>query len=173
MPKKVKEEKPHHKQAYELYFLLPPEKRSIREVARQLGKSPSTVQSWAESFNWKERAEIRDSELSRQFQEIQKENNDTLLNVKASFHKILKALIAQAIADIKDGELKIYNVNDLIKVMELDMALLGEVDRQASSQMDALTEALKQSAQIFGMDNQEWEYDGKDRIEGEDIDKDQ
>ncbi len=174
MGKKVKEEKLHHKEAFELYFVLPPEKRTIREVARQLKKSPSTVQVWAESFNWKERAEIRDGELNRQFQEIQKENNDTLLNVKASFHKILKALIGQAIQDIKSGELKIYNINDLIKVMELDMALLGEVDRQAANQMDALTEAVRQSAQLFGVDdNTKWEYDGKERLEGEDIGDDQ
>ncbi len=167
MVKKVKEEKLHHKEAFELFYVLPPEKRSIREVARQLKKAPSTVQTWADSFNWKERVEIKDAQLEHQFREIQKENNDSLLEIKATFHKMLKAIIGTAIKDIRDGELKVYNINELLKVMEMDMALLGETDRQAGNQMDALTEAMKQSAALFGKEaNTEWVYDGKDRIEG-------
>ena len=169
MPKKIKEEKIHHKEAFEIFFLLPPEKRSIREVARQLKKSASTVQSWAESFNWKERVEIRENQINQQFQEIQKQNNDSLLDMKATFHKMIKGLLANAVKDIKSGDLKVTNINELVKLMEIDLNLLGEVDRVNVNKMDALTEAIKQSAVLFGQDK-EYVYDGKDRIEGEEND---
>jgi hypothetical protein len=162
---KVKEEKQHHKEAFEIYFLLPPEKRSIREVARRLKKAPSTVQSWAESFDWKERVTIREAQVSRQFQEVQKQNNDTLVESKATFYKILKALIAEAIEDIKKKKLKIESVNDLHKVMTLALDLLGEEDRKAQGQLNDFTQALQASVQMFGGQAAQWTYDGNDRIE--------
>jgi hypothetical protein len=165
---KVQEEKQHHKEAYEIYFMMPSETRSIRAVARQLNKAPSTIQSWAESFNWKERVEIREAEISARFKEVQAKNDDTLVNMKASFHKILKALVADAIDRIKKQKLTIDSVPELIKVMELDMKLLGEDDRQQQNQLNEMTQALQASMQMFGMSDQQYTYDGNDRIEGDD-----
>ncbi|QFG05314.1 terminase small subunit [Bacillus phage 031MP004] len=170
--KKVKEEKQHHREAFELYYVLPEDKRSIREVARQLGKAPSTIQCWADSFNWKERVEIRDANVKRQFKEIQKQNDDTLVSIKASFHKILKVMIANAIEDIKKGKLRVDNVNELVRIMELDLKLLGEDDRQAQNNFNAVVEALKTSAEMFGMDMSGVEYDGNDRPEGDEDEDD-
>ncbi|QFG05668.1 terminase small subunit [Bacillus phage 035JT001] len=168
--KKVKEEKQHHKEAFELYYLLPEGKRSIREVARQLKKAPSTIQCWADSFNWKERVEIRDANVRQQFKDIQKQNDDTLVSIKASFHKMLKVMIANAIGDIKKGKLRVENVNELVRIMELDLKLLGEDDRQAQNNFNAVVEALKTSAEMFGMNMDGLEYDGKERPEGDDDD---
>lgn len=164
--KKVQEEKQHHREAFEMYYLMPQDKRSIRAVARELGKSASTVQSWAKSFDWQERVEIRDGQVQKRFKELQAQNDDTLVNIKASFHKILKALIAEGIDNIKKKRLGIDNVNELLKVMELDMRLLGEDDRKSQSQLNELTEALQASVQMFGQ-GQVYEYDGNSRIEGE------
>lgn len=170
--KKVQEEKQHHREAFELYLMLSPDKRSIREVARQLKKAPSTVQSWSESFDWKERVEIREAQVKKQFQDLQQKNNDTLVDMKATFHKILKSLIADAIEQMKKKHLSIDDVGDLIKVMKLDLELLGEEDRKAQAQLNDLTEALKASVGMFGGQAAQWTYDGKDRIEGEDDDND-
>jgi len=164
---KVSVEKQHHKEAYEIYYMMPSEKRSIRAVARQLGKAPSTIQSWAESFNWQERVEVREAEIAARFKEIQAKNDDTLINMKASFHKVLKATIAEAIEDIKKKRLKIESIPELLKVMELDMKLLGEEDRQAQNQLNEMTQALQASMQFFGQGDQQYTYDGNDRIEGE------
>lgn len=171
--KKVQNEQQHHREAFEMYYVMPQEKRSVRAVARELGRAPSTIQSWSESFNWKERCEIRDSQVKRQFRELQAQNDDTLVNIKASFHKLLKALIAEAIQGIKNKKLKIDNVNELLRVMQLDLELLGEEDRKAHNQLNDLTEALKASAQLFGQDMNNYVYDGNDRIptaEGEEND---
>lgn len=168
--KKVQEEKQHHKEAYEIYYLLPQDKRSIREVARVLKKAPSTIQSWAESFNWKERVEIRDAQVSKQFQQLQAQNDETLVSIKASFHKILKALIADAIDRIKKKHLGIDDVKELVKVMEFDLKLLGEEDRAAQNQFQSMLEAIQASTQLFGNNETEWTYDGKDRPEGDDND---
>lgn len=168
---KVREEKQHHKEAFELFYALPIDKRSIREVARQLKKAPSTVQTWAESFNWKERVEVRDGQVQKQFKELQQRNNDTLVEIKASFHKILKALIAEAIPRITAKSFRIEDINELIKVMKLDLELLGEEDRKQQNQLNDLTEALKASVNMFGGQAANWTYDGNDRLpEGDDND---
>jgi transposase len=169
--KRLQEEKQHHREAFELYYIMPKDKRSVREVARQLNRAPSTIQTWAQSFNWQERAEIRDSQVQQRFKEVQAANDDTLVNIKASFHKILKALIAEAISDVKLKKLKIDNVNELLRVMEMDMNLLGEEDRRAHNQLNDLTEAIKASVQMFN-NGEDFVYDGNDRIpeDGEDDD---
>ena len=170
--KKIQEERQHHKEAFEVYLMLPPEQRSIRETARRLKKAPSTVQSWAESFNWQERVEVREAQVQSQFQEIQAKNNETLVDMKANFHKILKALIAEAIHNITKKKLVIEDVNDLIKVMKLDLELLGDEDRKAQNELNALTEAVRASVQMFGGNAAQWTYDGNDRLEGEEDDED-
>lgn len=170
--KKVSEEKQHHKEAFEVYLMLPPEQRSIREVARRLKKAPSTVQTWAESFSWKERVEVREAQVQQQFKEIQAKNNETLVDMKANFHKVLKALIAEAISNITHKRLVIEDVNDLIKVMKLDLELLGDEDRKAQNELNALTEAVRASVQLFGGNTAQWTYDGKDRLEGDDNEDD-
>jgi hypothetical protein len=167
---RLKEEKPQHKEAFELYLMLPPEQRSLREVARRLKKAPSTIQVWSESFNWQERVEVREAQVQKQFNELQAKNNETLVDMKANFHKVLKALIAEAIQNIKDKKLIIEDVNDLIKVMKLDLELLGDEDRKAQNELNALTEAVRASVQMFGGNAAQWTYDGKDRLEGDDND---
>lgn len=163
----IKVEKQQHREAFEVYYLLGEGKRSIRKVAKQLGRPPSTIQIWAQSFNWQERAEIRDAEVQRQFGELQKKTNDTLVDMKATYHKFLKALIAEALADMKAKKLKIESIGELIKVMELDLSLLGEEDRRAQGQMEQLNQAIQASLTMFGYTNPNMEYDGKDRIEGD------
>jgi hypothetical protein len=167
-----KVEQQHHREAFEMYYMMNPDKRSMREVARQVGKAASTVQGWAKAFNWEERVQVRDAQVARQFSELQQRNNDTLVEIKASFHKVLKALIADAIESIKKKRLGIEDVNDLLKVMKLDLELLGEEDRKAQAQLNDLTEALKASVNMFGGQAAQWTYDGNDRIEGDDNDDD-
>jgi transposase len=159
---KVQNEKQIHKEAFEAYYLMGDE-RSIRKVAKQLGRSHSTVQVWAKSFNWEERVEVRDALIQQQFDERVKKTNDSLVDMKANFHKFLKYLIAEALQDAQQKKLKIGSVSELIRVIELDLSLLGEDDRKARSQLDALSQA------ITGMGGgQQFVYDGKDRIDEND-----
>ena len=58
-------EQEHHRRAFEVYFSLGA-KRSYREVARQLGVSPSAVKLWSRSFAWQKRLGERDAAVARQ-----------------------------------------------------------------------------------------------------------
>jgi hypothetical protein len=153
----VKEEKPIHKKAFEVYYQLG-EERSIRKVAAKMNKSPATIQNWSGSFNWKERVEIRDATVQ---ETLEKKVIDTVVSLKADYHKILKATILGAVQDIKDGKLKVESISDLRTVMEMDLKLMGEEDRRNKGQMDALNDAIAASMQMFGG----MVYDGKARMD--------
>ena len=159
-----KQEKPIQREAFEVYYLLG-EERSIRKVARQVNKSATTIQNWSNQFNWQERVEIRDSTVKRAFEEKVEKVDDTVVNIKAQYHKVLKFVIAEALKDIQSGRLKITNIRDLIGVIELDMSLLGEEDRRSQGQMEDLNKAITSSLAIFGQQQGNFEYDGKDRME--------
>lgn len=152
----VKEEKPIHRKAFEIYYQLG-EERSIRKVAKKLDKSPATIQNWSHSFNWRERVEIRDTTVA---ETLEKKVIDTVVTLKADYHKILKATILTAVQDIKDGKLKIETIQDLRTVMEMDLKLMGEEDRRNKGQMDALSDAIAASMQMFGG----MTYDGNARL---------
>lgn len=159
--KRLTEEKPYMKEAFEMYYLMG-ESRSLRQLAKKLGKSVSTISVWNSSFNWQERIEIRDTKVAKEFNKKMAETNDTVVNMKANFHKMLKVSIANAVDDIRRGNIKITNIRELLEVMRFDLELLGEEDRRAQSQMDALTGAIQQSMVQFG---HAFTYDGKDRID--------
>lgn len=153
----IKEEKPLHRKGFEVYYSLG-EERSIRKVAAKLKKSPATIQNWSNSFNWKERVEIRDTTVA---ETLEKKVIDTVVSLKADYHKILKATIFGAVEDIKSGKLKIETISDLRTVMEMDLKLMGEEDRRNKGQMDALNDAIAASLQMFGG----MAYDGKARMD--------
>jgi hypothetical protein len=157
----VKKEELKHKKAFEVYYSLG-EKRSTRATAKKVGVSPGTIQNWSKSFNWAERVEIRDATVG---EALEQKAIDTVVTLKADYHKIIKATIFAAIERIKSGELRIENVNDLRMLVQLDLDLLGEEDRRNKGQMDAMTNAIQASLQMFGGSV----YDGKARIEDEDV----
>jgi hypothetical protein len=134
------------------------EERSIRKVATKINKSPASVQNWKASFNWAERVEIRDATVS---EVLEKRVIDTVVSLKADYHKILKATVLTAVAAIRDGTLKIESINDLRMVMEMDLKLMGEEDRRNKGQMDALNDAIAASMQMFGG----MTYDGNPRMD--------
>lgn len=153
----VKEEKPIHRKAFEVYYSLGDE-RSIRKVAAKMKKSPATIQNWSNSFNWRERVEVRDVTVA---ETLEKKVIDTVVTLKADYHKILKATILTAVQDIKEGKLKVNSISDLKMVMEMDLNLMGEEDRRNKGQMDALSEAISTSMRMFGG----MTYDGKARMD--------
>ena len=156
----VKEEKPIHKKAFEIYYSLG-EERSIRRVAGEMNKSPTTIHNWSKSFNWKERVEVRDATVS---DVMEKKVVDTVVTLKADYHKIIKATIMRAVEDIKNGNLKIESIGDLQKMIDLDLTLMGEEDRRAKGMMDELNNAITTSMNIFG----NMQYDGSDRMDDND-----
>lgn len=143
------------KEAFEYYYTLGGD-RSLREVARKFNKSLTTIHKWNKSFNWQERCEIRDAENGRRLEE---RNNDTIVEVKAKYHKVLKALVGKFVEDLNNGRIKIDKISDLVKIIELDMKLLGETETKGSGLMSDLLDAIHSGKQLLQEDGL---YDNED-----------
>lgn len=117
----IKKETLKHKEAFELYYGLGNE-RSLQKVADEYGVTLKAVHQWNVSFNWQERVIQRDTEIGRKLQE---KNIDTILNEKANYRKIIKLAVGQIVDSMREGEIT-YKIQDLDKLIRLDMYLLGE-----------------------------------------------
>ena len=117
----IKKETLKHKEAFELYYGLGNE-RSLQKVADEYGVTLKAVHQWNVSFNWQERVVQRDTEIGRKLQE---RNIDTILNEKANYRKIIKLAVGQIVDSMREGEIT-YKIQDLDKLIRLDMYLLGE-----------------------------------------------
>lgn len=137
--RKERPETLEQKQAFEYYYNLD-SNRNLREVARHFGKSPATIFNWNKKFNWQERVEIRDSENARR---IEQASNETIVEVKAKYHKIIKAVIGKFVEDFQQGNIKIRSIKDLEKLMRLDLELLGEDSRKTEGYMEELNRAIQ------------------------------
>lgn len=119
----IKKETLKHKEAYEYYYSLGDD-RSLQKVADEFGVTLKAVAQWNMSFNWQERTVQRDTEIGKKLQE---KTIDTILNEKANYRKIIKLAVGQIVESMRAGEMT-YKIQDLDKLIRLDMYLLGEND---------------------------------------------
>lgn len=145
MSNTVLEEKAEHRRAFEIYYAMG-EERGLRPVAKQLNRSLTTIHNWSKAFDWKERIEIRDTMIAQQ---TEKKVVETVVEIKANYHKILKAAIYQFVEDFKSGKIKINSIHELERAMRLDLELLGEEDRKQNKMMDDLSQAIQASMELF------------------------
>lgn len=141
----IKEEKEIHRQAFEFYYLLG-KKRNLRDVAKEFNKSLTSVHNWSQSFDWKNRIEIREIETARM---LENETNETVVEIKARYQTILKALIEQAMKDFREEKFKIETPLDLIRVMQMSLELIGEGNTGSAGLMNELTEAISSGRKLY------------------------
>lgn len=141
----VKEEKDIHRQAFEYYYALGSD-RNLREVSREFNKSLTSVHNWSISFDWKSRIELRDAETSKL---LEKKTNETIVEIKAKYHTFLKAMIAKAIEDFKARKIVIETPLDLVRIMQMDLELMGEGDNGKSGMMNELTDAITAGRKLY------------------------
>lgn len=137
-----------HKQIFEQYFMMGND-RSLVKLRKKLmsSKRPQdvlslkTLQRWSVTFNWQERIEQRDIEVSRGLEE---KTNETVINIKAGFKaeikiqlSIFKTLLNELIKKFKEEEkdkiIEIKKIDDLKivtdcyeKLVKLYLTLIGE-----------------------------------------------
>jgi hypothetical protein len=58
-------------------------------------------------------------------------------------------MIAQAIEDFKAKDLKIETPLDLIRVIQMDLELLGEGDGSKSGMLDEMTKAISAGRELY------------------------
>lgn len=141
----IKKENQRHKRAFEYYYAMG-QRRNLRDVAKEFDTTLTTVHNWSKSFDWKSRIELRDNEVSKM---MEKKTNETIVDIKAKYHTFLKAMIAQAIEDFKKKDLKIETPLDLIRIMQMDLELMGEGDGAKSGMMDEMTKAISAGRELY------------------------
>lgn len=120
--KRVRKETEAQKQAFDLYYGMG-EKRSLEAVAAGCGMSTRTIGEWSRRFGWKDRVVQREIEDAANQGSVA----NSVIDAKAEYRKIIRALIAGFIKDYKAGKIRIKNIQDFERVVKLDLMLLGEV----------------------------------------------
>lgn len=120
--KRVRKETEAQKQAFDLYYGMG-EKRSLEAVAAGCGRSTRTIGEWSRSFGWKDRVVQREIEDAANQGSVA----NSVIDAKAEYRKIIRALIAGFVKDYKAGKVRIKNITDFERVVKLDLMLLGEV----------------------------------------------
>lgn len=145
MAKILTKEKEIHKKAFEYYFALG-KYRNLKKVAEEFNKSIVAINNWNVSFKWQERVKVRDKAVNKEFE---RKANETIADIKNNYHSFLKALIGQAVQDFKAGKLKIENPIDLIRIISLDLEILGEGDGSNSGMMQELSQAIDAGRKMY------------------------
>ena len=109
-----KTEQEHHRKAFEVYFSLGA-KRSYKEVAKQMGVSPSAVKLWSKSFDWPKRLGERDAEVARR---VADRALETQVNVLDRDQKIVHMALMKLAKGIADGQVKMQ-MGDLDRLIRL------------------------------------------------------
>ena len=129
------------KEAFEIYYHLG-DKRSLKAVAEKIERTERTVAGWSRAFNWVDRVKQREIEDARNMGGNALNSQTT--DVKTRYRILMNNLIAKASVKIAKGELAIRNVQDLERVVKLDLLLMGEAtDREDTVATTELSQADK------------------------------
>lgn len=135
---KGRKETEAQKNAFEFYYNMGA-KRSLEAVAVSCGKSTRTIGEWSRQYQWKDRVLQKEIEETAQ----QGSTANAVIDARAEYRKIIRALIAAFVKDYKDGKIRIKNIQDFERVVKLDLLLLGDpTDRivQENKEQVELTE---------------------------------
>ena len=118
------------------------EKRSLRAVAEEIGRTERTVAGWSRSFNWVSRVTQRNIEDAKNRREEQ--INTQITDVRTKYRIIINNFMAQLSKDVLDGKINIRNVQDFERLVKLDLLLMGEaVERTEITGTTELSQADK------------------------------
>lgn len=110
--------------AFDIYYAMGKNggKRSFRAVSEhpKINKSITTINKWAQEFNWKERIAERDARNNKAMFD---KTDEDIVNTLTNYRKVIKGSIGAYISDLKDGRVKINSPSDFIKLVELDLKL--------------------------------------------------
>lgn len=106
--------------AFDLYYSL----GDIQAVADRVGRTTKTVSKWRDKFGWDAMIHQRALETAKQagIEELHRET----LTIRAEYRKAMDTLLEQATKDIQEGKIQIESVEDLERVIKLDLLLMGE-----------------------------------------------
>lgn len=112
------------REAFEIYYGMG-KKRSLRAVADRVDRTERTVAGWSRAFHWVDRCYQREIEDAKAG-DVRKEALAQTTDIKTRYRILMNNLIAKASNQISEGKLVIRNVQDLERVVKLDLLLMGE-----------------------------------------------
>lgn len=129
------------KQAFEIYYGLG-EKRSLRAVSKEVERTERTVAGWSRAYNWVDRVKQREIEDNKNMGG--EALNSQTTDVKTRYRILMNNLIAKATTKMAEGTLAIKSVQDLERMVKLDLLLMGEsTERQDTTATTELSKADK------------------------------
>ena len=96
-------EYPRIQDMFEYYYMLG-EDRTLQAVADHYNISRVTVSKYNREFRWDERVKSRDLEV---YKDLQQQNNDDIRTTLESYHKVIKASVADYISRLKSNKIKV------------------------------------------------------------------
>lgn len=125
-----------HIEAFEYYYALG-NKRNWEAVAKEFNKSPRTIASWGTKFGWRERIKMRDIEVSKK---LVQQTTAQAIDEKLKYRKVIKLAMAKLIKEIQSDDFKTKGIQDLERLIKLDMLLLGENTEKVEVTNNVVTE---------------------------------
>ena len=131
-------------EAFALYRDLGPAERSVREVARRLGKSATLIAKWSSRDEWVERAQAWDAEQDRVRREAMQEEAKRMGERHARLARRVLELAAQKIDQLDPSDLPVHQLARLMaEAAKLERLALGEPDTITETRAPATPEEVK------------------------------
>lgn len=145
------EEKPHHSQAFEVYYDMG-KSRSLARLADTLDYSPQTVAKWSHEFNWQNRIAERDRQNLALMRRQRLEESEKMRTVYQQ--AIRKVLSDQFLKPLQEGRLKmdLHDFSDVRSMMKLDMTL-EDIDKNDARYDDKTKELTEEEVKVIEMIN--------------------
>lgn len=120
------------REAFEVYYGLGA-KRSLKLVAERVERTERTIAGWSRAHNWVDRVKQREIEDAKNEALCSGALNSLTTDIKTRYRILLNQLIDMASKKIAKGELNIKNIQDLERVVKLDLLLMGEATERQES----------------------------------------
>lgn len=154
----IRTETPKQKEAFEYYVSLD-KKRSCSKVAEEFQVSQRTIFNWSKWFNWQERIKLRDIQNGKKLEE---KTDETLVEAKTKYLNIIQDTLQEYKQALKSGDIKINSVQDLERLVRLEMSLRHE---EATDEDKVINIVFKRTAkniiQVDDEDKAQFEHAGQ------------
>jgi hypothetical protein len=131
MAKKITGETLRQREAFEFYYSLG-DSRNLKKVAQEFGVSDRTVEIWSKKYGWQERVVQKNIEVGKLLSDRM---NEEIVTEKARYRALIKVVINDVVSSLKekDGTIKVKSIQDLERLIKLDLLLMGEATENTSS----------------------------------------
>jgi transposase len=146
--KKIKEESPEMKNAFEVYFLMGDE-RSYRKLAKQLGKGVTTISNWSRAFDWQTRIESREKQVD---QIVEQRNNKTMAEIKLEQARQIDAVMQTFWEKVIKGKIELDSWVDYERLWKIRQDIGGETEKKQSTMFADLTKMIGDVAKTITAD---------------------